>query len=137
MSFRYKSAMLTLASLVVVYGWYFGSVIAMGRHGLDGGNVGGLIATVVILVIVLVAGHVLVAILSADREGRLDERERTFDLRATNVGYYALVTGLFGVLPFLGPLRSIDALANSILLLVVAAECARQAVFLIQYHRVG
>ena len=137
MSFRYKSAMLSLVSMALVYGWYFGSAIAVGRHGLTSGNFIGLTATVALLTIVMIVGHILIALFSSDRKSGLDERERVFDLRATNVGYYALITGLFGALPFLGAWRSADALANAVVLLVVVAECARQAVFLIQYHRVA
>jgi uncharacterized membrane protein len=135
MSFRYKSALLSLVSLVLVYGWYFGNVIARGHRGLEGGGYGGLVATVFWVTVIQIVGHVVIAILSPDRRCRLDERERAFDQRATTVGYYALICGLFGIMPLFNVGRSTAALANSVVLLVVAAECARQAVFLIQHHR--
>jgi hypothetical protein len=136
MSFRYKSALLSLVSMVVVYGWYFGSMIAAGRHGMEGGNMARLIGTIVVLTIVQIAGHILIAIFSGDRSTRLDERERGFDLRATNVGYYSLIAGLFSMIPLIGSARSIGSLANAVVLMVVAAEIARQVTFLTQYHRI-
>jgi hypothetical protein len=135
MSFRYKSALLSLISMVLVYGWYFGGMIAAGRHGMDNGNMTRLVGTIVALAIVQVAGHILIAAFSRDRGTCLDERERTFDLRATNVGYYALIAGLFSMLPMIGSARSVGSFANAVVLMVVAAECARQLAFLTQHHR--
>ncbi len=134
MSFRYKSALLSLVSLALIYGWYFGRMIIGGSHGLVGGY-GGLVATIVMVSIVQIVGHILIAALSGDRAHKLDERERAFDRRATSVGYYALIAGLFGILPLFQVGQNAAALANSVVLLVVVAECARQAVFLIQHHR--
>lgn len=134
MSFRYKSALLSLVSLVLIYGWYFATLIAHGRGGMIG-NYHGLVGTIVLVTIVQIVGHIVIAIFSADRTCRLDERERAFDLRATGVGYYALIAGLFGIMPLFGVDRNAASVANSVVLLVVVAECARQAIFLIQYHR--
>lgn len=134
MTFRYKTALLSLTSLALVYGWYFAHVLAIGSQGPSDGNIGTLIETVVVLCIVQVAG-VIVVTLTGERRARTDERERRFNLTATCVGYYALIVGIFGLLPLLAASRSFETLANSLLLVVVVAECARQGVFLLQHHR--
>jgi hypothetical protein len=136
MSFRYKSAWVSLVSMVLVYGWYFGGVIAAGHNGFGtGGTMVGLIATIVILTVLQIVGHILIAIFSPGWSGKLDEREWAFELRATNVGYYALIAGLFGMVPLIGAAGSVHSFANAVVLMVVAAECARQVVFLTQFHK--
>ncbi len=134
MSFRYKSAMISLASLVLIYGWYFGGLLAAGRNGASGAGAAPLVFTAVLVIVVQIVAHIVVAIFSENRSNRLDERERGFDRKATYVGYYALLVGLFALMPVFGAGPGKAALLNAIVLLMVVAESARQAVFLIQYH---
>jgi hypothetical protein len=135
MSFRYKSAMISLASLVLIYGWYFGPLLVLRREGLHGAGTAPLVFTAGLVIVVQIIAHIVVAIFSRDRSQRLDERERGFDRKSTYVGYYVLVVGLFALMPLFAGAPERAALLNAIVLLMVVAESARQAVFLIQYHR--
>lgn len=94
-----------------------------------------LVETVVTVVLVQVVGTILIALSSGDRWGSLDERERGFDRRATNVGYYILIAGALTAAATLYIGAQPRDMVNAILLAVVTAECARQTVFLISHHR--
>ena len=135
MSFRYKSALLSLGSMLFVYGWYFSGVFANGARALGAQRPGALIASIVLISIIQIVGHIMIAIASGKASLQLDEREYALELHATKFGYYALITGVFGVLPLLGLGEGRAPLTNAMLLLVVIAECIRQGTFLLRYHR--
>lgn len=131
MSFRYKSALVSLVSLALGYGWYFGMLAA----GTDRGGPARLVITILAIVAVQIVGHVLIAATSPDRHRAMDERERGFDRRATGVGYYVLVAGaLLGIATLHLGAHAV-AIANAVMLAIVVAECLRQAMFLILHHR--
>ena len=135
MSFRYKSALLSLVSMALVYGWFFMSVM-LHRHGDGHGNPAAhLGAAILALALIQIVGHAIIAGTSSDKYGAPDERERAFDRKATMVGYYVLIVGaLAGIatlhLGFSGP-----DVGHAVLLAIVFAECTRQAVFLTLHHR--
>ncbi len=136
MSFRYKSALLSLASLLILYGYYFARVIsefASRAHVVD--QVVLLVGIVVAIVVVQVVGHAILALTSADRYGPMDERERAIDRKATGVGYYLLIVTSLGAGLTLHFGAGKADMANAILAAVVLAECVRQAVFLALHHR--
>ena len=131
MSIRYKSALVSLIVTVIAYAWYFAAL-------MHGGGPDGLVplrAPVLLIAGAQMIGALLVRYTASDRAVAMDERERAFDRRATNIGYYLL---LFGVLLAAGFLRgrgSAADLASVILLVAISAECGRQAVFLALHHR--
>ena len=136
MSFRYKSALLSLASLLVLYGYYFVRVVS--DHGTRSDIVDQVVLLVGIalaIVVVQVVGHAILALTSADRYGPMDERERAIDRKATGVGYYLLIVASLaaGLTLHFGAGKA--DMANAILAAVVLAECVRQAVFLALHHR--
>jgi hypothetical protein len=135
MSIRYKSALLSLVSIAVVYGWYFAVWLADRSAGLRGDEPLRLVGTVLAVVVIQIVGSVVIAVTSRDKWGSMDERERGFDRRATNAGYYVLIAGalLAAATSHLG--AHVHDMADAILLAVVVGECARQAVFLIAHHR--
>ena len=135
MSFRYKSALLSLVSLALIYGWYFAAWTADRRFGVHGDESARLVVTVVTVVLVQIVGTIMIALTSGDRWGSLDERERGFDRRATSVGYYILIVGALIAAATLHIGAQPHDMADAILLAVVMAECARQTVFLISHHR--
>jgi hypothetical protein len=135
MSFRYKSALLSLVSLAVINGWYFAMLLLDRQAGTHGDQVGRLLGVVLAIVAVQIVGHVVIAATSSDGYGAMDERERGFDRRATSAGYYLMVAGAFLAAGTLHVGASRPDMANAILLAVVIAECGRQALFLIQHHR--
>jgi len=94
MSFREKSAWISLILIVLVFGPYFGRVaLALaGKTHVHAGTQFALITVFVLLEIVL---HVAVAVRSP-REARAarDEREDLIDLRATRTAFYVLLAGV-------------------------------------------
>ena len=135
MSVRYKSALLSLASLVLIYGWYFTSWIADRYSGSHGAEPARLMGTVLAVIVIQVVGTILIAATAPDRWGVMDERERGFDRRATGVGYYVLIVGALAAAATSHAGAHPHDMADAILLAVVVAECARQAMFLLSHHR--
>lgn len=134
MSFRYKSALLSLASMALVYGWFFVTLM-LHRHGSPVEAVVRLSGTVLFIALIQIIGHAIIAGTSSDKYDAMDERERGFDRRATQVGYYVLIVGaLLGIgtlhLGFSGPM-----VGDAVLFAIVFAECTRQGMFLFAHHR--
>lgn len=137
MSFRYKSALLSLVSMALVYGWFFATLMLHkfgGRHFSPIASLGGAILA---LAVVQIIGHIFIAGTSSDKYGAPDERERAFDRRATMVGYYVLIVGALAAIGTLHLGFSAPDVGHAVLLAVIFAECTRQAVFLIAHHRAG
>jgi hypothetical protein len=135
MSFRYKSALLSLVSMAAVYGWYFAFLAIHIRTGHPFDPVAHLVGAILLLAFLQIVGHLVIAGTSSDKYGAPDERERAFDRRATRVGYYVLIIGALAAigtlhLGFDGPM-----VGDAVLFAVAFAECVRQAVFLIAHHR--
>jgi hypothetical protein len=135
MSFRYKSALLSLASLALVYGWYFSTLIADRGEIGHGAAAARLAFTVLLVAVVQIVGHIFLAITSRDKYGAMDERERGFDRRATSVGYYVLIAGALAAVATLHVGANGPEMGYAVVLAIVIAECARQAMFLILHHR--
>ncbi|HMI20643.1 MAG TPA: hypothetical protein VK533_13985 [Sphingomonas sp.] len=135
MSFRYKSALLSLASMALVYGWYFVTLMIHrhdGTHPNPALHLGG---AVLLLALIQIVGHIVIAGTSSDKYDAMDERERFFDQRATRVGYYLLIVGGLAAIATLHIGASGPDMGNAVLLAIVVAECVRQAVFLISHHK--
>jgi hypothetical protein len=134
MSFRYKSALLSLVSLALIYGWFFASLMR-DRHTSPVEMFVRLAGTVLLTVIFQIVGHAVIALTSRDKYGAMDERERGFDRRATSVGYYILITGALAAIATVHLGADAPDMGYAVLLAIVVAECARQAAFLILHHR--
>jgi hypothetical protein len=138
MAFREKIAWLTLVTMVVAYGIYFGIVGPAARFGegrmLDIIWSFGLIATA--HAIAMIVGSILIAILSRkEASAPADERDRAIARRGGTIGYYVLMAGtiLVGVvMPFSEPPWKI---VNTALLAIVIAGVACQVVILWSYRR--
>jgi hypothetical protein len=135
MSYREKSAWISLLSMSVIYGIYFWRVIQAGPQ-TGHFHFGNLLGTIIALVIVQVVLTVAVAI-AAPKEAQAprDEREKLIELKATRVAYSGLATGialacLFGALD-----PPIVFNTNSLLLILVTAEVLRSGCQIIQYRR--
>ena len=98
MTFQEKSLWMTLAGLLVAFGGYFYSAYRtilptpLAKDVLPH-QAGLFIGATVMLVLVLIAGHILIAIL--DRRTDTDERDRWIELKGSRYGSYALATGVF------------------------------------------
>jgi len=137
MSPRYKSALLSLASLAIGYGWYFASLFADYRAGVHGHQAVHLRVTILAIALVQILGRVVIAGTSSDRYGPMDEREIVFDWRATTIGYYLLLAGSLAAMATLHAGAQAADMANAALLAIIVVECARQGVFLMLHHRAG
>jgi len=98
MSFQEKSLWVSLAGLLLAFGGYFHSAYATVLQTPAAKDVlphqaGLFIAATVVLVVLLVAGHVVIALL--DRRTDTDERDRSIQLRGGRYGSYVLATGVF------------------------------------------
>src|SRR3954447_12591891 len=95
-SFREKSAWVSLVSNALVYGVYFaGLAAAWAAGGIDHATfVGRLIAAFVLLVILEIALHVAISVTATkDALTPRDERERLIELKATSIAYGVLAAG--------------------------------------------
>ena len=134
MSFREKSAWISALSMAVIYGFYFWTVIQTRPHGVV--HVGGLLETVVALVVVQVVLTVAVAIF-APREAKAprDERDKLIELRAMRVAYSGLATGIAFACFFGAFTPPLIFNTNALLFILVTCEILRQACQIVQYRR--
>jgi cytochrome bd-type quinol oxidase subunit 2 len=98
MSFREKSAWITLVTVLVCFGVYFGAIASglVSPRGLDTLHL--LLACVVALV-ALQAALTVAAALTTPKDGRAprDEREQLIQSRSHTLGYYLLVVLVLGL----------------------------------------
>jgi hypothetical protein len=99
MSYQEKSILGSLAAIVVVYGYYFVSVLRDGGGaGFGGRLVGRLMGTVILLVIIEIVYHITVAVeslvLGSGVEPK-DERDILIESKAYRNAYFSLASGVF------------------------------------------
>lgn len=134
MPFREKTAWIAVASMTVIYAFYFWSVI---RH--EPGTrfpYFGLLETVIALIGVQIVLITVAAIFSPrDAKAPRDEREKLIELRAARVAYSGLATGV-AFACFFGALNPpIIFNTNALLFILVATEIMRCSCLIIQYRR--
>jgi hypothetical protein len=134
MSFREKTAWISMLSMAGIYFFYFWSVIRHHEHGAV--HVGGLLETVIALVVVQTVLTIAVAIFSPkEANAPMDEREKLIELRATRFAYAGLATGI-AMACFFGAFHPpIIFNTNSLLFILVTAEIMRSGCQIIQYRR--
>jgi hypothetical protein len=135
MPFREKSAWISVISMAGIYGFYFWTVIRNGRHG-DGHYLGGLLGTIIALVVVQVVLTIAVAIFSPkEAKAPRDERDKLIDLRAMRFAYSGLATAV-AFACFFGALNPpIVFNTNALLFVLVTTEIMRSAYQIVQYRR--
>lgn len=135
MPFREKTAWISLLSTAGIYAVYFWSVAHGGPQG-GGDFFGGLLGTIIALVVVQVALTAAAAVLTPnDAKAPRDEREKLIELKATRVAYAGLATSV-AMACFFGAFKPpIIFNANSLLFLLVTAEILRSGCQVIQYRR--
>jgi hypothetical protein len=138
MAFREKMAWLTLGTMLVAYGVYFGLVgpaAGFGRHDLL--DVVWSFGPVALAHAAAMAIGSIAIVLTSTKEARApaDERDRAIVRRGSTIGYYVLLVGTLHVgvvMPFTEPSWKI---VNAGLLAVVLAEVVRDGVILLSYRR--
>ncbi|HZM94499.1 MAG TPA: hypothetical protein VFB92_13800 [Vicinamibacterales bacterium] len=135
MSFREKSAWISLMLIVLVFGPYFWLVgrSFAGQTHVHGGTQFALILLFVVLEIVL---HIAVAIQSPrDAEAPSDERDNLIDLRATRVAFYVLFGGaLISIFTLHFPVN-VWTLSQFVLFSIVVAELVKFGSQIVFYRR--
>jgi hypothetical protein len=135
MSFREKSAWISVLSMAGIYGAYFWSIMHAGPHS-GGFHLGGLLETIIALVFVQVVLTVSIAIFSP-REAKAprDERDKLIELRAMRFAYAGLATGIAFACFFGAFNPPIVFNTNALLFILVTAEIMRSACQIVQYRR--
>jgi hypothetical protein len=139
LSFQEKSNLAVLIALLLVFGAYFGFVLP----GIAGGGtvppasaVGAvLIGPTVVLAVILVISHGIIALLSPEEAGEMDERDQLIQMRADARAGYALVLGVFAVLSLLFLEVAPFWIANALLGVVAASEIVKSLLRAIAYRR--
>lgn len=134
-SFEEKSVWIQLVGLLVVLGGYFVVAARMFSAGVTvlPPYAGLFIGAVVLLVVVLVAGHIVVAV--ASRPDGPDERDRVVGWRAESNSAWVLAAGVFTAI--MGLVAAIDTLwiAHLLLFSLFASEVLKLVLQLVYYRR--
>ena len=134
-SFEEKSVWIQLLSTLVVLGSYFAVAARLMSSGVTvlAAFVPLFVVSVALLVVVLVVGHIVVAIASRP-EGR-DERDRLIAWRAESNSSWILATGVLAAITAL--VASVEAIwvAHLLLLSMLLSEVARFCFQLFYYRR--
>lgn len=123
MSFRETSAWITLVSVAVCFGVYFGALATglVQAPSFDALHL--LLACVVALAGLQVGLHAVAARLTPAADRALaDEREALIQMRARSIGYYVLMAGVLALaIPGHMEISKIDLMNFALLDLVIAA----------------
>lgn len=131
MAFREKTAWISLVTILAIYGLYFSSVV----RG-TAAPFGGLLGTVVAIVIVEVVLTVLATMVSPrDARAPRDEREKLISLKSAQFAYAALAVSVALACFFGGFNPPIVFNANALLFVLVMAEILRWTCQIVQYRR--
>ena len=127
MSFREKSAWVSFATILVVFGAYFWNVIRVLGGQVEFRAAYALsVALLVAFVVLEIVLHIVLAI-QAPKEALAprDERERLIEMRATRVAFQVLVVGALAGVGMLHVTTSAWRMAQVVLLAVVVAELVK------------
>jgi hypothetical protein len=92
LSYQEKSILGSLLAMVVVYGYYFASVLRdAARPEFDGGSLGRLMLTVIAIIVIEIAYHIALA-LESKTEPK-DERDVLIECKAYRNAYFLLAVG--------------------------------------------
>jgi hypothetical protein len=135
MSFREKSAWISMLSMLGIYGYYFWSVIKSGPHA-GSFQFGGLLGTIIALVVLQVVLTIVAAIIAPkEAQAPRDEREKLIELKAVRFAYAGLATAV-AMACFFGAFDPpIVFNTNALLFILVTAEIMRCACQITQYRR--
>ncbi|HEV7491882.1 MAG TPA: hypothetical protein VGO25_13840 [Rhodanobacteraceae bacterium] len=135
MSFREKTAWISMLSMAGIYGFYFWSVMKAGPQQGDL-HFGGLLETIIALVVVQVLLTIAVAVFNPkDAQAPRDEREKLIELKSTRIAYAGLASGIALACFFAAFNPPILFNANALLFILVTAEIMRSACQVIQHRR--
>jgi len=133
LSFKQKSLWLVLASLVLVFGYYFATVLP--GHGPMVGpeEVMRFAAAVIVVIIIQITGHILITIV--DRRTDTDERDKLIGLKGTRNGSFVLAAGVFLSLSTAVLVEGNFAFTHVLLGFWILSQIVETVSQLIHYHR--
>ena len=135
MSFREKSAWISLLSMLGIYGLYYWSVLRSSPHA-DHVQSDNLLETIIALIVVQTVLTIAVAIFAPkDAKAPRDERDRLIGLKATRFAYAALATSVAFACFFAAFNPPIVFNTNALLFILVVAEILRSGCQIVQYRR--
>ena len=140
MSFREKSAWISLASLIVVFGSYF-TFIGMVLAGFARNRFALFLVMVVVFIIAEVVLHLVIATQSPrDARTPKDEREQLIELKATRTAFHVLLISAFGSigtvhLRLSDPDDHLWLMMQAILFSIVLAEGVKFGRVIVLYRR--
>lgn len=136
MSFREKSAWITLVTVGICFGVYFGCIAAGGVSPRGFGAVHLLLLCVTALVVLQIGAHLIAAALAPkDARAPRDERERLITWRAQSLGYYVAMVGVLGLGAPAHVGHPVPDLLNFALLAVVIAALVVAVAQIVMYRR--
>jgi len=143
MSFQEKSNALMLGAIVLVYGAYF--ALVLGEPLLSGGGFdteiglpmsnGLMLVTVLALVAIAIAGHILIAVFNPKDADSADERDKLIEMRGDQRGGYVMAIGALCAMGLAMMATSHFWIVNTILGGLVAGEIVKAVSKLIDYRR--
>lgn len=137
-TFREKSLWFLLVSLCAAFCVYFALALTHASSQVESTEVGAFIGIIVVLVIVQIVGHALLGIASRRELAaniQFDERDTLVRLKATQLGSYVLVVGVFFSLCVGVFIRGNFAFVHVLLAFWVLAQATEYATQLILYRR--
>ncbi len=138
MSFYDKSRWIALFANLLVWGWYFVSVIGLARSGFPDVPylLGMLIPVIIGLTVIHVVGHTVVAIMKpGEANSPMDERERAIRNRASARAYELLNFGLVIVIGASLFYWNTFIVLNGVLFAFILAESVRYIIEIAAYRR--
>lgn len=137
MSFREKSAWISLVSILFVSGFYFLHVPWTLNPAFSPRLFRGLLYCIAALVVIEVVAHIVVAIRAPeDAKAPKDERERLIDLKAIRITHYIYVVGSLLAVSTIHLGANAIAIGYGVLFAFVVGEVVKN-VFRIVGHRRG
>jgi hypothetical protein len=136
MSFREKSAWISLGTLLVVFGVYFWNVARIITRKEAVRDFPLFLSLLGALIVAEVVFHVMIAIRSpSDARTPRDEREVLIDLKATRTAFFVLLAGAFLSIATLHLGTGAWVMAHAVLLSVVVAEIVKFGRQIVLYRR--
>jgi hypothetical protein len=136
MSFREKSAWITLVTVLACFGIYFGAIVTgrVSGHGFSSLHLM-LICVIALVLLQAVLGRVAVATTPKADRGLRDERETLILWRSRSLGYYVLIVLVIGLFIPVHLRHSVFDLANFVLLDVVVATLVVAVAQIVMFRR--
>ena len=137
MTFKAKTTAIMLVTLTIVYGWYFIQVLPETAETpvAEIGYQGVMFATVVLFVILFVAGMIVLAAADRHQADDEDERDQLIERRGDQVGGYVLAVAALAGMGLAMVEGSYFWIANVLLAGLVLSELAKGLVMLAAYRR--